>query len=652
MGEEQVTEKVTALWSDRENARQYLSAVGMTTNLPLFVRFYDGDQWPKTTDNTKNMPRLTTNIIKMICRNKKSAILSSPIRIVYKSENDQDAEEFTRFSDYICKEIEQDELDKRGIGGGVKKGTYIFHYYWDAEARGRSGELPGGLRCELIDPLNAYFANPTQPDEQKQKWIMFESREEVSAVRAKADKGVNKEEITEDEQDTPYASKEQEGTPMCTVLTRYFRKDGEVYCEKATKSVVFNKAFPITPDKKKAQAEIKKNYEDPANTSLPDKDAENRTIKDTTRAYLYPVVVGNYEPRENSIYGLGEVEGLINNQKAINLIQSMIAYNIEQTAWGKYVVDPKALRNQRINNDPGQVLMDWSGSGNGIRRMEGQQIPSGAFGVINTVTDLTRTVTGSSEVMTGEAAGANMSGAAIAQLQSQALLPTEELKESFKNMKRRQGKVLAQFYRLYYTQKTYTYEEEADEIDEAGNKKQDAFGNPVKKTVRRSAKFDSAKYRGKDMDVVVEATSGAKSSVQGDIAALDVALNSGGISLKTYFELYPDSALSNKSEIVRKLGEQEANALTNMQNQLQEAQGVAQQYAEIVRQQNDTIDKVDGLINENKKLKEMLVQLRDEATAKINYANAQIEQGNRDLMEVTEDATVMAQEIANMTGIQ
>lgn len=652
MGEKQVTEKVTALWSDRENARQYLSAVGMTTNLPLFVRFYDGDQWPKTTDNTKNMPRLTTNIIKMICRNKKSAILSSPIRIVYKSENDKDAEEFTRFSDYICKEIEQDELDKRGIGGGVKKGTYIFHYYWDAEARGRSGELPGGLRCELIDPLNAYFANPTQPDEQKQKWIMFESREEVSAVRAKADKGVNKDEITEDEQDTPYASKEQEGTPMCTVLTRYFRKDGEVYCEKATKSVVFNKAFPITPDKKKAQAEIKKNYEDPANTSLPDKDAENRTIKDTTRAYLYPVVVGNYEPRENSIYGLGEVEGLINNQKAINLIQSMIAYNIEQTAWGKYVVDPKALRNQRINNDPGQVLMDWSGSGNGIRRMEGQQIPSGAFGVINTVTDLTRTVTGSSEVMTGEAAGANMSGAAIAQLQSQALLPTEELKESFKNMKRRQGKVLAQFYRLYYTQKTYTYEEETDETDEAGNKKQDAFGNPVKKTVRRSAKFDSAKYRGKDMDVIVEATSGAKSSVQGDIAALDVALNNGGISLKTYFELYPDSALSNKSEIVRKLGEQEANALTNMQNQLQEAQGMAQQYAQIVQQQNDTIEKVDGLINENKKLKEMLVQLRAEATAKINYANAQIEQGNRDLMEVTEDATVMAQEIANMAGIQ
>ena len=113
---------------------------------------------------------------------------------------------------------------------------------------------------------------------------------------------------------------------MCTVLTRYFRKNGEVYCEKATKSVVFNAAFPITPDLDRAmdiirsaepyadESEKKKAKEDPGNNALPDKAGEGkRTITDRTRAYLYPVVVGNYEPRENSIYGLGEVEGLIAN---------------------------------------------------------------------------------------------------------------------------------------------------------------------------------------------------------------------------------------------------------------------------------------------------------------------------------------------------
>ena len=662
MGNEQMT--TTTLWNDRQNAREFLAAVGLTNNLPLFVRFYDGDQWGRTTDATLNMPRLTTNIIKMICRNKKAAILSTPVRIVYKGENDKSAEKFTRFSDFIQKEMGQDDLDKQAVGSGVKKGTYIFHYYWDAEARGKRGQLPGGLRCELIDPLNAYFANPAEPDEQKQKWIMFESREEVQAVREKADKAINPEMITEDEQESPYPTKEQKGTPMCTVLTRYFRKNGEVYCEKATKSVVFNAAFPITPDLDRAmdiirsaepyadESEKKKAKEDPGNNALPDKAGEGkRTITYRTRAYLYPVVVGNYEPRENSIYGLGEVEGLIANQKSINLIMSMIAYNIEQTAWSKYVVQPGALNGQRINNDPAQVLTDWSKTGNGIKRMEGQQIPAGAFSIIDTVTSMTRTVTGSSEVMTGETAGANMSGAAIAQLQSQALLPVEELKDTFWNVKRKQGKVLAQFFKLYYTETPFVYEDEVPDKDANGAVKTDAFGNPVKKTVRVPDTFSSREYRNADMDVIVETTAGTKSSAAGDITALDLLLQHGDISAKTYIEMYPEGALSNKTELVEKLGEMEANALQSMQQQMIQAQQQIAQQQQIIQEQNDTINKVNDLLNENKRLQEMLLEMHAEASDKLRDANEQIEKGNRLNAEVTADAEAMAADLARIGGI-
>jgi len=659
--EQQMT---SPLWEDREHAREYLAAVGLAKNLPLFVRFYDGDQWPRETDATRNMPRLTENIIKMICRYKKSAILSTPVRIVYKSEDDRSAENFTRFSDYIQKEIGQDDLDKQAVGSGVKKGTYIFHYYWDAEARGRKGQLPGGLRCELIDPLNAYFANPAEPDEQKQKWIMFESREEVQAVRAKADKGINPDMITADEQDSLYPAKEQKGTPMCTVLTRYFRKDGEVYCEKATKSVIFNAAYPITPDLNRAMEDIrnaepyadeatkKKAKEDPGNNAMPDKPGEGeQTISDSTKAYLYPVVVGNYEPRENSIYGLGEVEGVVSNQKAINLILSMATYNIEQTAWSKKVVLPGALNGQRINNDPGQVLTDFSKTGNGIKNLEGQQISADVFKIIDTIASLTRTVTGSAEVMTGETVGANMSGAAIAQLQSQALLPVEELKDTFWNVKKKQGKVLAQFFKLYYTETPFFYDDEEPDVDEQGKPKTDAFGNPIKKTVRRSGSFNSAAYREQDMDVVVETTAGTKSSAAGDIAALDLLLNHGDISAKTYIEMYPEGALSNKTELVRKLGEQEANALASMQQQVAQDQQMIQQMQTQIQEQNDTINKVYALMNENKRLNEMLVTLYQEAQEKVQYANQQIEQGNQKIMETTQDATALAQDLARAQGL-
>lgn len=665
MDGEQVTSK---LWQDRQNAREYLASVNLTHNLPLFCRFYEGDQWGRATEATKNMPRLTTNIIKMICRNKKSAILSTPVRIVYKSENDQSAENFTRFSDYIQKEYGQDDLDKQAVGSGVKKGTYIFHYYWDAEARGKRGQFPGGLRCELIDPLNAYFANPAERDEQKQKWIMFESREEVQAVRDKADKTINPESIMEDDPESPYSDKEQKGTPMCTVLTRYFRKNGEVYCEKATKSVIFNAAYPITPDLDRALQDIQKadTYtkgeeeprgkakEDPGNNALPDKATgeQKRTITDSTRAYLYPVVVGSYEPRENSIYGLGEVEGLVSNQKAINMTMSMIVYNIQQTAWSKFIVLPGAMNGQRITNDPGQMLTDYSKTGNGIRKLEGQQVPAASFNIVDMITSMTRTVTGSSEVMTGETIGANMSGAAIAQLQSQALLPVEELKNTFWNVKKKQGKVLAQFFKLYYTNEQFTYEEDVPEKDEFGKDKTDAFGNPMKKTVRKKGTFNSAEYRDVDMDVVVEATAGTKSSVPGDIAVLDLLLQRGEISAKTYVERYPEDALTNKTELVRVLGEQEANALNAMKQQVDQDQQTIIQLQQTVQRQNETIEKVDVLLNENKRLNEMLAALYAEAEQKMDYANKQIQAGNRKILELATDAQGLATDLANAKGIK
>ena len=92
--------------------------------------------------------------------------------------------------------------------------------------------------------------------------------------------------------------------------------------------------------------------------------------------------------------------------------------------------------------------------------MSEQAIQSQPLQLIDTLTQLTRVVTGSTEVMTGETLGAGMSGAAIAQLQSQAQQPVEELKDAFWLVKEKQGKVLAQFFKLYYTEKEFTFVEE------------------------------------------------------------------------------------------------------------------------------------------------------------------------------------------------
>lgn len=640
--------ETTTLWNDYQNGLSYQATSGLSKNLPTFVNFFEGKQWAAPTKNTKNLPRPVVNIIKMICRNKKSSILAAPVKIIYRAEDDMaDVEKFNNFADYIQKEIGQEALDKEAIDDGVKKGSYFYHYYWDSEAKGKDGIKEGGLRCEIIDPLNIFFSNPTELDEQKQKWILIASREDVESVRAKCDKDSDPELIVSDETDNKYGTIEQEGNKLCTVLTRYFRKDGEVYCEKATKSVIVNKPFPLAPDLTAAAMEL--GFEDAPNNSLPD-NHESESLDNGASAYLYPIVVGNYERREKSIYGLGEVEGIIPNQKSINFNLAMALLNAQEIAWGKYIVLPNALKGQVINNEPGQVLTDYSQTGNGIRKMTEQAIQSTPLTLVDTLTQLTRVVTGASEVMTGEVLGANMSGAAIAQLQSQAQQPIEELKDAFWLAKEKQGKILAQFFKLYYTEKEFTFNSTQAKVDPQTNKPMlSPIGKPEEE-VQMTDIFNSAEYQGIEFSVVVEATAGTKASAAGDINALDVLLGKGLISLKTYLKAYPKDALSNRTEILKGLEEDEQNQVAQLQQQLEQVNAQLLQSTQVIQQQKETVDKVVSLIQENNKLKTIIANLYSEANAKIQQGNEQIKAGNQKIQETTADASEFAGIIANTMG--
>ena len=634
-------EKITELWKDYQNGIAYLNNTGLRKKLPQYVKFYEGDQWAAPTKNTKNMPRPVINIVKMICRSKKAAILSTPVKIVYEAEDDSvDVETFNRFAEYIQKEIGQNELDSDAVSDGVKKGCYFYHYYWDSEACGKDGLKLGALRCETIDALDILFSDPTQVDEQKQKWIIIVSREEVSSVQAKADKGVDIDLIKSDKSDNTYGIIEQDGSELCTVLTRYFRKDGEVYCEKSVKGTVVNAPFPISPDLEAAKKELGLEIDAP-NNSLPDNHKSKPLINSNSKARLYPIVVGNYERKEKSIYGLSEVEGLIPNQKAINFNVAMTLLNNQQLAWGKYIALPNALGKQVITNEPGQVLIDYSKTGNGIKKMQEQSLQSQPMSIVDSIMQMTRNVSGATEVMTGEAIGANMSGAAIAQLQSQAQMPIEDLRNTFWRVKEKQGKVLAQFFKLYYQEKEFTY--------------MNGDGDDAEKV---SAVFNGGEYQDVDFDVVVEATSGTRSSTAGDINMLDSLLSAGAIDAKGYVEAYPRDAISNRSELLKAIDEKEVGIVAAMQQQIAMYEQQLNAAQAKLKEQEDSFDKVVGLIEENSRLYQFIADLYAESRAKITMANQQIDAANNQILndaakinEVTEDASAFAQHIAETEGV-
>lgn len=610
----------------------YQNSIGITTSIPECVRFYEGDQWAPVTEKTKTFPRPVVNIIEMICNNKKSQVLSSPIKLVYKAsesispqENNKTAivERFNHFAEYQQSRLKQNDINNRIALDGMIKGSMCVYYYWDKNIPGLDGLIEGDMAVECIDPTNVIFSNPNEKDEQKQEWIMLISRENIEKIKQMADDGVDANLINDDSSDSIYKESESETEKYATVMTRFFRHNGEVYFEKATKEVVFNKARPFTPN----PTEIKNMME---GKEVKTEEKSNAYIQ-TTKATVYPIVFGQWKQRDKSIYGRGEVETIIPNQKAINWTLGLQILMAQNESMSPVVVSPDALRGQKITNVPGQVLTDYSKTGKGINFVNKQGMSQAGVNLVDRIADLTRVAVGSSEVMNGELISAGMSGAAIAQLQAQALKPIEDLQRNFWRFMERVGEVLEQFLRFFYTNRKFQYTNKDDLIIEDT--------------------FESSEYKNVKFDVVAEAVAGTVMSDVADINILDGLFAKGAISPKTYIKCYPDNAIANRQKLIEAMESEEQDAIKQLTGQLQQVQAQFAQASELLKQQEATINNAQSIVSENIGLKERLLALQAEYTKKMQEANKILVGIASRTNEFYKDAQAMAGELAKNRGL-
>lgn len=625
-------EKAESIWKDYENGRAYQSLLGLDRVVPLCVDFYEGRQWGKIKEGTENFPRPVVNFIKMIVDNKRANLMSSPLRIVYKSDNASDlTEKFNHFAEFWQKEAQIKYLDSEAIKAGIIKGTYIYHYYWDNEAIGKRGKIDGALRCQLIDVRNVVFANPQEKDEQKQEWIIIASRATVKSVKDKLPKKI-KDLVVPDNETSDYEGQfDQNGTEMVTVLTKYYRKNGEVYFIKSTKQILLTEEMSLAPDYEKAYKIVEDKLKQSESLDEIDEkeDCENAELDSTNqtpdipeekqsekyKAIYFPLVVGAYEEREGSIYGIGEVSGLINNQKTVNNILALQAYATENNAFGKIVVKGDALGDQTIDNKPGQILYDNSKlNQQGIYRLADPQMSEMPLREIEAIMSLSRSVTGSTEVMSGEVLGRNMSGQAIAQLQSQALLPTEEKRQRLQNSKLKQGRIMEMFFRTHYDEdREFTYTDSLFNTEE--NKTEEVIKSDI---------FNATEYSEEIFDIVVEVTAGTRSSVSGDIAMLDLALQTKSIDFITYLKLYPSDALSDKSKLLEELQNSQNDENTRLKAQLAQYEEQVKKVAGVVAKQDEVVQKAIQCIKGYESLQQLAIKQNAEFAQKIQIANKQM----------------------------
>lgn len=627
-------DRAAETWEQYEQGKRFQASIALDATIRENIDFYEGRQWGrKVTDRTKMLPRPVTNFVRMIVNNKMSAMNNKPCRITYEADSQEnDSIEFTQFSDYQFKEMGAESVYREAIYNGAIKGTYLFHVYWDAQAKGKKGKVTGALRMESLDPRNVIFCDPSQKDEQKQKYIIISTREEVEAIRSTLPKGIDKKLIVADDEDVKKSNNktEQDGTEMCTVLVKYFKIDGEVYCEKSVRGTVIRDAFPLRPEYEKVHEQIFGKKVDEANGDTPDNtfDTEEEPLFSAYTPTMYPLAVGQYIPREDCIYGISEVEGLIPNQRCFNFSQALQLLQAQNESWSKWIVKPNALGNQKITNEPGQIIVDNSTAGDGIKRVAGGAFNSAVFTLTDNLLSYTRTVVGATEVMNGESISANMSGAAIAQLQSQAQLPNEENRKAFWRVLEKVGRIAEQFYRMYYYDDT---EYKVRKSNESGA------------MTMENAVFSAKKYNNTEFTVVAKVTSGTTSSPAGDITVIDQLKAEGLITTRQWLEAYPEDALSDKNHLLELI--KQAEYAENMQLKIQLAERDEQIKAliEQCEKSKNQLNAVSQIAGENEKLRGDLALAVNENRKEKNTR----QQAELAAQQYHNDASDFAQIIAN-----
>lgn len=522
----------TEIWKQYQEGLNFQRNMQFSSDFPRYERFKCGNQWPESTENTKSLPRPVFNIISMFVSNKKSSVLNNNIKMIFRSnetgsntdtENPlameirakavEGAEKYTDYADAVWHEVGQDKLNDIAVEDAATNGTGIYHYFWDSAVSG--GEIrpyTGALRGEIIDPLNFFVSNPQEEDIQKQEWIIISQRVPVKTVKRMAEiNGISDElmSLITPDSDTSAegydtALHEQDGSRKLIVLTKYYKKNGAVYFSKSTQNVLIQQEQCLTPG-----------YAD--------------GIKTGHIIQRYPMAMFRWHDRKKCIFGRGEVEGIIPNQKVINFTIAMMALSTQDTGWPKVIVKPGALQ-QKITNRPGEVLIDHYTSGDGIKYLNGAQFNYGAINLVDKIVDLSRVTSGVTEVSTGETLGANMAASAIIALQNQAKLPIDDIQKRFYRTIKEIGYIWEEFFKTYY-------DKERLMVTERFDGQQTVTG------------FTGTRYSDIEFSLKVDVGAGSIYSESLGQTTLDKMYDKGDITVDQYIELSPDNVMPFKATL-------------------------------------------------------------------------------------------------------
>lgn len=399
--------KQTPTWALYEKGRNYHRLTGIYVDTDRNYRMYNGNQWGKA--KLGDVEPVQKNFIKPIVKYKVAVIHDNLYAIVYSSQNYENSE-FRKQAEKICEMLnnkvskiwEKDKMDFKGrrvTKDGAINDEGIIYVDYDED-----NQMPLN---EIIKKNDIYYGNENDDDIQSQPYILIRKRIPVSnAIDMARKEGVSEEKIkfiigdNDNFEESGEASK-IELDNMVTLITKMYKKDGTVHFSKSTRWV-----------------ELKKDT-------------------DSGLTY-YPIAHFNWEEKEGSARGEGEVRFLIPNQIEVNRTEVRRVLTVKYQAYPQKVVDIDKIANPSALDQVGGNIKVRGGMRvedvrNVISSLPPAQMSPDVKQLQDDLIQVTRDLSGAGEVATGDVNPEDASGRAILAVQRASQNNMTEQKEAYQN---------------------------------------------------------------------------------------------------------------------------------------------------------------------------------------------------------------------------
>ncbi len=414
--------KQTSIWQLFEKGRNYHRMTGIYVDTDRNYRMYNGNQWEGA--KLGNVEPVQKNIIKPIVKYKVSVIHDNLYAINYSSQNYENQafrQAAERYCDllngYAAKVWEKDKMDFKGRritkDAAINDEGIIFVNFDE--------ELQVPLN-EIVKKNDVYYGNENDDDIQAQPYILIRKRMPVAnAIEFALSKGMSEDKIdfiigdNDTFEESGEAAKE-EIDDMVTIVYKMYKEKGTVHYSIATRWVEIAKDVDLGIS-------------------------------------LYPIAHFNWEEKEGSARGEGEVRYLIPNQIEINKTEMRRVLTVKHQAYPHKVVDVSKIANPQDLDRVGGTIKTNGQPVEDIHKIVGTLPPAQMSRDVKELLDdliqITRDLAGAGDTATGQVNPESASGRAILAVQQASQAPMTEQKETYKNFVEDVAKIWLEYLIVY-----------------------------------------------------------------------------------------------------------------------------------------------------------------------------------------------------------